>query len=174
LVKQPINEIARMAREAGRKAFTDINTVRSVCEDVRVDWISKQFPNALGLSDDDFDIVIEQARRAFEEGVDEYCKDMAASGFTTEYRAGAAAALKKLGVWMETHTTPQTLAREWEAETNSRSGDERTGFSDTIAAYFLGFAKLGPISLNHWDPLLDLADGFWENKAESRAEVSHE
>ncbi|WP_155635463.1 hypothetical protein [Burkholderia cepacia] len=84
--------------------------------------------------------------------------------FTSEYRKGVAAAVDQLRVWKTVKMPkPRELARQWESGVSSRSGDQRTGFSETIAAYLWGLMCMGEPYLDNWDPLEDIAE----------AEVNH-
>jgi hypothetical protein len=98
---------------------------------------------------------------------------MAKPQFTSEYRRGVAAAVEHLRTWAREVKTPQMVAREWESGVSSRAGDERTGFSDAIAAYLWGIMTLGEPDLDVWDPLEDLSDNEWADMVKARAEVSH-
>jgi hypothetical protein len=72
LVKRPIQEIAAIAREAGRTAFGNAEIAERLWMEARHIWIGEAFPNGLDLTDDEFDVVIVRAADAFEEGIDDY------------------------------------------------------------------------------------------------------
>ncbi|MCA8275252.1 hypothetical protein LGN17_22455 [Burkholderia sp. AU30280] len=77
--------------------------------------------------------------------------------FTPEYREGVVAALDKLRAWTELSLPkPPELARQWEAGVFARNGDERVGFSETIAAYLWVSIECGSPCLDRWKPLDDI------------------
>jgi hypothetical protein len=85
LITLPIEEVKRIARDAGRKAFMDKMVIERVYADVRFDWIGRMFPSSLGIMDDDaFDEVISEAVVAFEAGVEDYCQTLNESGARDE------------------------------------------------------------------------------------------
>lgn len=85
LVTLPIEEVKRIARDAGRKAFMDKQVIERLYVDVRFDWVGRMFPSSLGIMDDDaFDKVISEAVVAFEAGVEDYCQTLNESGASHE------------------------------------------------------------------------------------------
>ncbi|CAE6862173.1 hypothetical protein R69658_07674 [Paraburkholderia aspalathi] len=76
LLKRPIDEIVTIAREAGRRTFDNVDTIEAVWFDARSRWLNENLPNALGLTDDEFDTVMVRAADAFKQGFDEYIRDM--------------------------------------------------------------------------------------------------
>ncbi|MCA8435345.1 hypothetical protein [Burkholderia seminalis] len=79
--------------------------------------------------------------------------------FTSEYRKGVAAAVDQLRVWKTVEMpNPRKLARQWESGVSQRLGDQRAGFSETIAAYLWGLMCMGEPYLDNWDPLEDIAE----------------
>jgi hypothetical protein len=85
LITLPIEEVKRVAREAGRKAFKDKLVIERVYADVRFEWVGRMFPSSLGIMDDDaFDEVISEAVIAFEAGVEDYCQTLDEVGASHE------------------------------------------------------------------------------------------
>ncbi|WP_155633884.1 hypothetical protein [Burkholderia cepacia] len=81
--------------------------------------------------------------------------------FTPEYREGVVAALDQLRAWKEVDLPkPPELARQWEVGVSSRSGDERIGFSETIAAYLWLSLDGGVPYLDTWKPLYDIEANY--------------
>lgn len=76
LEKRPIVEIVQIATEAGRVAFTRKETIDNVWQAVRNEWLTRMLAGGHGMPDDDFNLVMEKASDAFEEGVDEYVSDL--------------------------------------------------------------------------------------------------
>lgn len=77
--------------------------------------------------------------------------------FTPGYRRGVVAALHQLRAWKEVDfPKPPEIAKHWESGVFSRSGDERIGFSETIAAYLWVSMECGSPVLDVWKPLDDI------------------
>lgn len=72
LIKRPIDEIVQFARAAGRTAFANADVVEGAAQDIRFEWVGRNFPSGMGMPEDQFNDVIVLACKAFDEGIDEY------------------------------------------------------------------------------------------------------
>ncbi|WP_213768982.1 hypothetical protein [Caballeronia sp. dw_19] len=72
LIKRPLEEILAAARAAGRQAFTQRETLDSAWQDAAFVWIDKTLPDNQGMPDEYVNSLLQKAKSAFEQGVEEY------------------------------------------------------------------------------------------------------
>ena len=82
------------------------------------------------------------------------------SRFSRDFRAGVDEACDLLATWQEADAQPQVIAGECLAELERLSGDHRSGFMNTIAAYLACcFGSCLPV-LGRWDVYREISGVF--------------
>jgi hypothetical protein len=86
LIKRSLEEILAAARAAGRKAFTQRETLDSAWQDAAFAWIDKTLPDNQGMPDEYVNGLLEKAKSAFEQGVEDYLEGISLVARTPEPR----------------------------------------------------------------------------------------